>query len=495
MTNSEIKSTKDCSNSNHNRKIIVLEFNELSPTLMDQFISEGKLPNFKKLRDRSDVFVTLAEEKQEYLEPWIQWPTIHTGLSYSQHQLSLIGEGHKLDKPRIWDFVSKAGFKSIIFGSMNTGPAPQLNGVLVPDPWTTTFAPSLPEIQDYTNFIGYQVQEHTNSTRKLDIKIVLRFLKFMITHGLSLKTISLVLKQLISEKFASTAWKRVAILDSFQLDVFRHYYKKIEPQFATFFLNSTAHLQHMFWRNMDPSAFEIKPTIEEQNVYKNAVQFGYQNMDSIVGEILEMAGDEITLVMTTGLSQQPCTRYEHIGGKRFCRPIDLSKIIEFAGVNAPFKTAPVMSEQFYVHFNSEKEAFDAEDILKRLYAGARPIFGIVNKGKSLFLGCTIFEKMNAHSTIELLGESNKVLKQSLFFNFFYQVEDKKSGMHHPDGILWISRADQKTQVYPERLPLTAVAPTLLHLLGISKPKEMIGQPVYIDDQNHLGQNFENQQVV
>jgi hypothetical protein len=495
MATSTIQSTKKCTNTNLNRKIIVLEFNELSPTLMDQFINEGKLPNFKKLRDRSDAYVTLAEEKQEHLEPWIQWPTIHTGLSFNQHQLYLIGEGHKLDKPRIWDLVSKAGHKSIIFGSMNTGPAPQLDGVLVPDPWTTTFAPSLPEIQDYTNFIGYQVQEHTNSTRKLDYKIVLRFIKFMITHGLSLKTISLVVKQLISEKFAPTTWKRVAILDSFQLDVFRHYYKKIQPQFATFFLNSTAHLQHMFWRNMDPSAFEVKPTVEEQNIYKNAVQFGYQNMDNIVGKVLEMAGDDVTLVMTSALSQQPCTRYEHIGGKRFCRPIELAKILEFAGVKAPFKTAPVMSEQFYVHFNSEKEALKAENILKRLYAGSRPILGIVNKGKSLFLGCTIFEKMNSQSTIDLLGESNKVLKQSLFFDFFYQVEDKKSGMHHPDGILWISRLDQKSQVYTEKLPLTAVAPTLLQLLGIRKPEEMIGQPIGANLQDNLAQTFENQYVI
>jgi hypothetical protein len=38
--------------------VIQLEFNELSPALMDKFIAEGKWPFFKKLRDESMVIVS-----------------------------------------------------------------------------------------------------------------------------------------------------------------------------------------------------------------------------------------------------------------------------------------------------------------------------------------------------------------------------------------------------------------------------------------------------
>ena len=35
------------------RRVIQVEFNELVPRLMDQWIAEGSLPNFKALRARS----------------------------------------------------------------------------------------------------------------------------------------------------------------------------------------------------------------------------------------------------------------------------------------------------------------------------------------------------------------------------------------------------------------------------------------------------------
>jgi hypothetical protein len=37
------------------------------------------MPNFKRLRDESEVFISEAEELSPYLELWIQW--VDTGLS------------------------------------------------------------------------------------------------------------------------------------------------------------------------------------------------------------------------------------------------------------------------------------------------------------------------------------------------------------------------------------------------------------------------------
>ena len=61
--------------------VLLLEFNELSPRLMDQLMAAGQLPNFKILHDESEVHVTGAVEKHPYLEPWIQWITVHCGLA------------------------------------------------------------------------------------------------------------------------------------------------------------------------------------------------------------------------------------------------------------------------------------------------------------------------------------------------------------------------------------------------------------------------------
>lgn len=43
------------------------------PPLMSRFMSQEKLPNFQKLYDEGQVYVTQAEEEAPYLEPWIQW--------------------------------------------------------------------------------------------------------------------------------------------------------------------------------------------------------------------------------------------------------------------------------------------------------------------------------------------------------------------------------------------------------------------------------------
>ena len=75
---------------------------------MDRFIAEGRLPNFKRLRDRSEVFVTDVRSAPRYLEPWIQWVTVHTGVPYSEHKVFRLSEGHKAHQKRIWDLVSQA---------------------------------------------------------------------------------------------------------------------------------------------------------------------------------------------------------------------------------------------------------------------------------------------------------------------------------------------------------------------------------------------------
>src|SRR5205807_237982 len=97
------------------------------------------------------------------------------------------------------------------------------------------------------------------------------------------------------------------------------YYRKYRPQFSTFFLNSTAHFQHVYWRALEPEAFAVKPTDAERAKYRDAIRFGYRNMDELLGRFLRLAGPETTLVFCTALSQQPYLKQEAAGGKHFYR--------------------------------------------------------------------------------------------------------------------------------------------------------------------------------
>jgi hypothetical protein len=450
------------------KKIIQLEFNELCPTLVDRFIAEGHLKNFAQLKNQSYEFTTDAEEKAPNLEPWIQWVTVHTGLSFANHGVFDLGDGHKLKVPRVWDIVGQQGEKVWICGSMNASFQKPIQGFMLPDPCSTGIHPYPDGVFDnFFNFVRANVQEHTRAKVPVSKADQLRFIAFMTTHGMKPKTLTSIIKQLLGERGGSNRWKRAVILDQLQWDVFSWFWQREEPTFSTFFLNSTAHFQHMYWRNMDPSVFSVKPSQPEQDDCSNAVLFGYQKMDAIVGKCLKLMDTTTIVVLATALSQQPCLKYEDFGGKEFYRPEDPEELFEFAGFAGNPEFAPVMSEQFRLLFASEAEAEAAEKALLELRMGHRPVMLARAQANEVFAGCTIFERVPPDS---IIVNSKGIARQ--FYELFYNCNLVKSGMHHPDGILWISMPERASHIQKERVSLRTVAPTMLSLLGYPAPESM-----------------------
>ncbi|MGM3305435.1 hypothetical protein ACSQ6I_05490 [Anabaena sp. WFMT] len=457
------------------KSVILLEFNELCPSLIKRFIQEGKLPNFQRLYEESEVYTTDAEEEPPYLEPWIQWVTIHSGVPYSEHQVFLLDEGYKLKSKSIWDIISDAGLKVWICGSMNISYNSSLNGYIIPDFWSTKITPNSEELLPYFRFVQKQVQEHTNDFVPLSTKDYLRFLDFMKNHGLSLNTISAIIQQLICEKITGKyRWQRATIADKLQFDLFRFYYHKIQPHFSTFFINSTAHFQHMYWRNMEPDKFQIKPSVKEQIEYKNAILYGYQEMDKLIGKFLNLLDDKTTLILSTALSQQPCFTYEETGGKRLRRPRKFESLLDFAGVKSNYICSPVMAEEFHIRFENEQDTTDAEQKLINLQINQRPIMRLRRNGKDIFGGCGIFEEIPQNAILNIANSKKSIP----FFDIFYQIEDIKSGMHHPDGILWIRKPSGQHSVHENRLSLLSIAPTILNLFNVPNPDFMKGIALY-----------------
>jgi hypothetical protein len=452
--------------------MILLEFNELSPALMDTFIEQGHLPNFKRLRDASQVFTTDAEEVAPNLDPWIQWVTVHSGLSFDQHGIHHLGDGDKLAVKSLWDLIGATGKTVWVCGSMNIKYDQPLRGAVIPDPWTVGTNPSPNELATYYMFVQRNVQEYTNDRVPLSKGDYARFLRFMVTHGLSLNTISSIVRQLASERVTGKGkWKRATILDKLQRDVFFHYFKKLRPAFSTFFLNSTAHFQHVHWRNMDPEPFKIKPTDADQAEYQNAVRYGYEEMDRLVGQIVATLPNNAVVVLATALSQQPCLIYEDLGGKTFYRPRTFDSLIKFTGIIGCQKVEPVMSEQFHLRFESESDARDAAERLGALRVEDGEAMKVECRGANVFSGCRIFSQLDHEALLE--GGPNGT--SIPFFRLFYQVESLKSGMHHPDGILWMCIPGNAPTVQLEKVSIRDLPPTVLSLFGIEKPDYMSGR--------------------
>jgi hypothetical protein len=443
-------------------KLIILELNELTPRLMSQFIDEGALPNFARLARESATYVTDAGEDPPYLNPWIQWVTAHSGVPFSQHQVENLGDASKSAAPSIWDVVSDHGGTVWVCASMNAAHKGNIRGLVLPDPWSVHVRPSHTELAPYFEFVRAHVLEYTRDRVPLGLRQYLRFMWFMARHGLSLATVTVIARQLLSELFGNTKWRRATLLDRLQFDLFRHYYRKLQPDLSTFFVNSTAHFQHVYWRNFEPSHFDLKPTASDQKAYGEAVRYGYCCMDTIVGKALDMAGDDATIIFATALSQQPCLIYESAGGKMFHKPRAFEPLLRFAGIDpASCSAEPVMSEEFHLRFSSAEAAERARAQLLSLRLGDELVMKAARDGSSLMTGCAVFHEVRPGATVS--GARGSVPFESLF----YDVDTTKSGMHHRDGMLWIRRPRgtlRRAEASP--VPLESLAPTVLSLLRL-----------------------------
>lgn len=452
--------------------VVMLEFNELCPSLMTEFIEQGHLPNFKKLRDSSATFVSEAKERAPYLEPWIQWINVHTGVPYSEHGVMHLGESDKVKVPGIWDVISDAGGKVWICGSMNVHCTSQVKGDLLPDPWTPEEYTRPAKLLTYTHFIRKQVQEHSNANAKFAKSDYIKFMMFMLKHGLKLSTIKAAINQLRSERKDGKRWRRAFILDLLQYDIFEHFYTTAKPDFSTFFLNSTAHMQHCYWRNMQPEVFQIKPTEKEQEIYSKAILEGYIHMDKLVERVLNLVGPDATVIFLTALSQQPFLNYEEKGGKHIYRPKDIPAFAAWAGIKNLKASNPVMSEQFWLEFHNHDEVNAAADILEQITVDGVQAFRCIREETALFTGFAIRSKMpkDAVMTSPASGQSTN------FFNQLYAIEGIKSGMHHPDGLFWV-RDKRVSKSSNPRVPVEAIAPTVLDMLDIEIPPSMKEAPL------------------
>src|SRR5439155_787055 len=112
-----------------------------------------------------------------------------------------------------------------------------------------------------------------------------------------------------------------------------------------------------------------------------------------------------------------------------------------------------------------------EDLVGRflgLIVDGRPALLALRRGTRIHSGCKIFHPLPGDTRLSVDGTQSS----APFFDLFYQVEGTKSGMHHPDGIFWIRTPARTHAVERERVPLAAVAPTILRRLSLSCPSQL-----------------------
>jgi hypothetical protein len=449
--------------------VVVLELNELSPPLVQRFEAAGDLPNFARLRRTSRTFVTDAAEPPGRLNPWVQWVTVHTGVDLDHHGVLKLGEGRTNTQPTIADAVARAGRDVWLCGPMNVVPTEPVRGWWLPDPWNPSDRPEPAELAPFADFVRANVQEHSNPANRFSPAGAARFLAAGLRRGVRPSSLAATAVQLVGERTGRRPrWRRAALLDRFQWDLFERHVRTARPAVSTYFSNTTAHYQHMYWRHMDPEPFALKPTAEERARYGDAIRRGYLEMDRLIGRALDLVDDRTALVFVTALSQQAYTEADDEGGNRFHRPHDIETFVRGLGLDGVTGVSPVMAAQFHVYFVDEPSARAAEEALAGASVDGRPAFGIRRVGTDILLGVSIVSDVppDARLAVPATGRTLD------FHQHVYRAETAKSGWHHPHGLLWLQVPGLPPGDEPTPVPLTAVAPTILRLVGVAAPPSM-----------------------
>jgi hypothetical protein len=219
----------------------IIQFNEANFDLCKRYCDKYSLPNLQKLIDSSTYINTNSEEIYENLEPWIQWYSFYTGLSYKQHNVFHLGDCLKSNHSNFLKDASHGGQDIGIFGGMNL-PFDDTYKIFIPDAWTEAKT----DKSFSSKLVSSALKNLVNSNARLKISYKdIAGLILLIGLPRKLTDISIIFKVLIS--FVTKSRSSLAsYFDYFFLKYSLNRAKNSNLDLSLIFLNGFAHIQHHY---------------------------------------------------------------------------------------------------------------------------------------------------------------------------------------------------------------------------------------------------------
>jgi len=252
------------------------------------------------------------------------------------------------------------------------------------------------------------------------------------------------------------------VLDLLMWDVFEKEYQRRRPHFATFFANSTAFIQHRYWRHMEPEVFTVKPSEHDMQNYGDAIAASYRHMDQLVGKAMRLVGPGGRIVFATGLSQEANLRYESIGGKYVYRQHDSKELTAWAGGPDGATYEPVMLHQAWASCGTEERAIAFVEAMEGLQANGSPLMECRRHGNRVFFCNTLLSRVP--DDLQIVNTRTGATKPfSAMFSLIGQVNNSK---HNRNGAFWMQRSDGIGKVHADKLPLEQATRYMLGMFGV-----------------------------
>jgi len=423
---------------NNNQPLILLALNEVNFEYLKAYAAKGDLPNFARVFGDVPVINTSSEKAYHELEPWIQWVSIQTGKTYSEHGIFRLGDMVDADFDQIWEHLEqKYGITTAAVSPMNAANRLKKPAFFIPDPWTQTNVSGHWLIRKLSSAVANAVNENATGRSKLStyFYVLLGLMRYSLFRH-HLKSAVQVLKAMRKH------YQRAILLDTLLTDMFISEWKDKKPGFATLFLNGCAHIQHHYMfnsscytgKNRNPEWY-LKPG-------EDPLRAGYIAYDKILGQLMKLPNNP-RILMATGLHQNPVEK-----------PIFYWRLTDHKGFLSALGMTyrdvfPRMSRDFLVTFDNDKDAMAGEKLLKSCHAtDGQAMFGeIENRGNSLFITLTypddIKEGFMVKCGATLIPDFNEMVS-------FVAI---KNGEHDGEGYF----VDLANRVTPQKpLPITDI---------------------------------------
>jgi hypothetical protein len=405
-------------------RLILLELNEVNFDVVEKYLQENaaRFPALRTLLVNKRIRTT-AEQKYEELEPWIQWPSVHTAKTFSEHGIFRLGDVVNSNVPQIFEKLEEAGYKVGAISPMNAANRLKKPAYFIPDPWTQTPSDSSWWSRSLAEAVSQAVND--NARAKVAFKSVFQIVAGLLRFGRIAhypKYVALILGS------RRKPWLKALVLDLLLHDIHRSMFNSKKPNFSVLFLNAGAHIQHHYFFNCVPLKKEF--STRNPSWYVSDCEDPLADVldlyDLIVGEYFSRSDTEI--ILATGLAQKP---YDRV--KFYYRLNSHAAFLKGLGLKFT-SVKPRMTRDFLVEFSDEREALAAEKVLAsaRVQTDDLPLFGeIDNRGKSLFVTLTYPHEINDLTVYIVEGRAEKLMPEVSFVAI-------KNGMHQNEGFAFFT---------------------------------------------------------
>ncbi|EDY85648.1 conserved hypothetical protein [gamma proteobacterium HTCC5015] len=360
------------------KKLIFWEVNEINFDYVQSYIEQGELPHWKQAIEKFGLNTTLSEQVYEQIEPWIQWPTVRTGMDYSEHQVFRLGDMALSEAPQHWEQLEQAGFSVAAVSPINGANRTQKSPFWLPDPWVDTPVSGGPFAHRITAALRQAVND--NSEEKLTMASIAAVMEGLMTRAKASSWLRYVKGVFGAVK--RQHWSKAVVLDRLLSDVFIALWKKHQPDFSVLFLNGGAHVQHHYMCSAAP--YKGKASNPEWYVPEGVDPLleMLQMYDEVLADLLKLSNTR--LMIATGMQQVP---YEDVA--YYWRLRDHAAFLQKIGIDH-VRVQPRMTRDFLVEFKTERETNEAErKLLNVVTDDGKPLFEEVdNRGNSLFVTLT-----------------------------------------------------------------------------------------------------------